>query len=54
VRLAAAALAGLVGFGIVAKLNWTELWSDVSLLRQNLPDEAVDGPAPVEAIEAKV
>ncbi|MBN9388036.1 MAG: oligosaccharide flippase family protein [Chloroflexi bacterium] len=39
VRLAAAALAGLVGFGIVAKLNWTELWGDISLLRQNLPDE---------------
>ncbi len=54
VRLAGAVLAGLGGFVFVAKLNWAELWGNISLLRQTLPEEQVAEPEPVEAIEAKV
>jgi O-antigen/teichoic acid export membrane protein len=50
-RLVAAGLAGLAGFGLVARLNWTELWGGISLLRQTLPDERATEP---ELVEVKV
>lgn len=54
VRLAVAALVGLAGFAIVARLHWAELWGNVSLLRQALPDEGIVEPELVGAVEAKV
>lgn len=54
VRLAVAALAGLAGFAVVAKLNWAELWDNIALLREALPEEQVAEPELIEAIEAKV
>jgi PST family polysaccharide transporter len=50
-RLVAAGLAGLASFGLVARLNWTELWGSISLLRQTLPDERATEP---ELVEVKV
>jgi hypothetical protein len=50
-RLLVAGLVGLAGFSLVARLNWTELWGNLSLLRQTLPDERATEP---ELIEAKV
>lgn len=54
VRLAVAAVVGLIGFGVVARLNWPELWGNISLLRQALPEEVEDGLETIEPVEAKV
>ncbi len=51
VRLVLAALAGAAGFAIIARLNWSTLWGNLSMLRQTLPDERTTEP---ELLEAKV